>query len=41
VGGKKKTGRQIKSVENAFIVKDDLEIGAGNQIPLWTFGMTY
>ena len=41
VGGKKKSGRQIKNVQNSFIVKDDLEIGAGNQIPLWTFGMTY
>lgn len=41
VGGKKKTGRQIKGLDNAYIVKDDLEIGGGNQIPLWTFGMTY
>ena len=41
VGGKKKSSRQIKSIEDAFIVKDDLEIGVGNQIPLWTFGMTY
>ena len=41
VGGKKKSGRQVKGVENAYIVKDDLEIGADKQIPLWTFGMTY
>lgn len=41
VGGKNKNSRQIKHTSNAYIVKDDLEIGAGNQIPLWTFGMTY
>ena len=41
VGGKKKSSRQVKNVPNAYVVKDDLEIGAGNQIPLWTFGMTY
>ena len=41
VGGKKKTSRQIKGLDNAYIVKDDIEIGSGIQIPLWTFGMTY
>lgn len=41
VGGKKKTKRQVKGLDNAYIVKDDLEIGANNQLPLWTFGMTY
>lgn len=41
VGGKNKNCRQVKGLDNAFIVKDDLEIGAGNQIPLWTFGITY
>jgi hypothetical protein len=41
VGGKKKTKRQVKGLDNAYIVKDDLEIGANNQLPLWTFGMAY
>ena len=41
VGGKTKDNRQIKDVENAFIVSDDIEIGAYNKIPLWLFGMLY
>lgn len=41
VGGKKKGKRQIKNVNNAYIVKDDIETGYGNIIPLWMFGLTY
>lgn len=41
IGGKSKTGHQIKSLENAFIVKDNIEIGHGNIIPLWLFGFLY
>lgn len=41
VGGKKKGKRQIKNVDNAYIVKDDIETGYGNIIPLWVFGLTY
>ena len=41
VGGKNKTGKQIMSVEDSFLVKDDLEHGAGNTIPLWLFGFLY
>lgn len=41
VGGKNKTGRQIQSVDNGFIVKDDIENGFMNIIPLWHFGMLY
>lgn len=41
VGGKKKGKRQIKDVSNAYIVKDDIETGYGNIIPLWMFGLTY
>ena len=41
IGGKTKTGKQIKSIENAFIVKDDIEYGYMNTIPLWTFGFNY
>lgn len=41
VGGKKKTDKQIKEVDNAFIVADDIEYGIGNKIPLWMFGLTY
>lgn len=41
VGGKHKTGRQIKDVPNAYIAKDDIEIAFQNRIPLWMFGLLY
>ena len=41
LGGKNKTRNQIKDIENAFIVKDDIEIGTLNTIPLWLFGFQY
>jgi hypothetical protein len=28
-------------VFDAFVVKDDIEIGSGNIIPLWLFGFLY
>ena len=28
-------------MENAYIVKDDIEYGMRNVIPLWTFGFLY
>lgn len=41
VGGKNKKQKQIKGVENAFVVKDDIEYGYLNVLPLWTFGLLY
>ena len=41
VGGRKKTGRQIAEVDNAFVVRDDIEYGSGKTIPLWLFGFLY
>jgi len=41
VGGRNKTGEQIKNTENAFVVADDIESGFQNKIPLWMFGMLY
>ncbi len=41
VGGKNKSLKQIQGIEKAFIVKDDIESGYLNTIPLWQFGMTY
>jgi hypothetical protein len=41
VGGKNKTRKQIVNLENAFIVKDDIEFGFINTIPLWAFGFNY
>ncbi len=41
VGGKNKKQKQIKNADNSFIVKDDIEFGYGNVIPLWAFGLNY
>lgn len=41
VGGKSKTGKQLKGAAHAYIVADDLEVGFGNKIPLWLFGFLY
>ncbi len=41
IGGKNKTKKQIKGISNAYVVKDDIEIGQNNTIPLWLFGMMY
>lgn len=41
VGGKNKTQKQIAGVPNAFVVKDDIEFGYQNVIPLWVWGLMY
>ncbi len=41
VGGQNKKQKQIKEVANGYLVKDDLEKGYKNTIPLWQFGMLY
>ena len=41
VGGKGKGKKQIAEVKDAFVVKDDIEYGYENTIPLWHFGMGY
>ena len=41
IGGRKKGNAQIAGIENAFVVKDDIEYGFGNTIPLWQFGFLY
>jgi len=41
VGGKSKSFKQIKDIENSFVVVDDIEIGSGNKIPLYLFGFLY
>ena len=41
IGGKKKGQKQIQGIEKGFIVKDDIEQGFMNVIPLWQFGMGY
>lgn len=41
VGGKNKGKKQIKDVSKGFVVKDDIEYGIDNIIPLWHFGLNY
>ncbi len=41
VGGKKKKQKQIQDIAQSYVVKDDIETGYGNIIPLWQFGLTY
>jgi uncharacterized protein len=41
VGGKDKGLKQIKTAEKGYLVKDDIERGYLNTIPLWHFGLMY
>lgn len=41
IGGKNKGSKQIQNLQNTFLVKDEIEYGFGNVIPLWAFGMNY
>ena len=41
VDGKNKGKQQIKNESNAYNVSDDIEVGFGNKIPLWIFGIGY
>lgn len=41
VGGKNKGKKQIAGIQDSYIVRDDIEFGYGNIIPLWQFGLTY
>ena len=41
IGGKNKSGKQIKEAGNAYIVADNIEYGFDKKIPLWLFGMLY
>ena len=41
VGGKNKQQNQIEKDGKSFVVKDDIEYGYFNVIPLWAFGLNY
>ncbi len=41
VGGKNISRKQIAGNNNAYLVKDQIEIGSGKSIPLWLFGFLY
>lgn len=41
VGGKGKSFDQIKDIPDSFLAMDNIEMGHGNRIPLWMFGLLY
>lgn len=41
VGGKNKRFKQIRGIENSYVVADKIDIGHDSKIPLWLFGMLY
>ena len=41
IGGKNKGLKQLKNTKNGFVVKDNIESGFLNTIPLWHFGLMY
>jgi predicted AAA+ superfamily ATPase len=41
VGGKNKGKKQIADAKEGYVVKDDIEYGSDNIIPLWAFGLMY
>lgn len=41
VGGKGKSFKQIKDLSDSYVAADNMEVGFGNKIPLWLFGLLY
>lgn len=41
IGGSSKKQKQLPKDGNAFLVKDDIESGHLNVVPLWAFGLNY
>lgn len=41
IGGKDKTSKQISNEEDAYVLKDGIETGHGQAIPLYLIGMIY
>lgn len=41
IGGKSKGQSQIKDVAEGYVVRDDIEQGFANTLPLWHFGLLY
>ena len=41
IGGKDKGFKQIKDLNNSFVVSDGIEVGFQHKIPLWLFGFLY
>jgi predicted AAA+ superfamily ATPase len=41
VGGAAKTRKQLSGVEQAWVVRDDIDYPVGKELPLWAFGLLY
>lgn len=41
IGGRNKGQKQLGNTGKGFVVKDDIEVGYRNVIPLWQFGLLY
>ncbi len=41
VGGKGKSVKQVKHLDNYLIAADNIETGSGNKVPVWLFGFLY
>lgn len=41
IGGKNKSTKQIKDLNNVFLAIDGITVGFRNEIPLWLFGFLY
>ncbi len=41
IGGRSKSKKQIEGISDAYILKDGIEVGADNVIPLYLAGMFY
>jgi predicted AAA+ superfamily ATPase len=41
IGGKNKSFKQIKNINESYIVSDDIEIGYESRLPLYLFGFLY
>lgn len=41
IGGKNKSKKQVENIKNAYIAKDQIEIGIDNIVPVWLFGFLY
>ena len=41
IGGKNKSNKQVRDIQNSYIAMDDIVTGHANKIPLWLFGFLY
>ena len=41
IGGPGKTGKQVKGIKNAYVVRDGEQFASGHFLPLWIFGFIY